>query len=157
MKPGSPTTGYVRWDQLRALLRERLGDDATRPQMADHLGIKYLTFWRLTTGPGKDGKRFRATEPTVERILAAFPDKDFDDLFTEVEAKPSTAATKRDEIEKLYTVEQVAERWECSPDKVRRLIHRKQIPYLDIGEGKPKLRIPASAVNAYVAAELVVA
>ncbi len=157
MTYGSPTTGYVRWDQLRDLLRERLGEDATRPQMAEHLGIKYLTFWRLTAGPGKDGKRFRATENTVERILAAFPGKNFEDLFTAVEAKPSKAATARDEIERLYSVEQVAETWGCSPDKVRRLIHRKQIPYLDIGEGKPKLRIPASAVNAYVAAELVVA
>ncbi len=157
MKPGSPTTGYVRWDQLRDLLRERLGEDATRPQMAEHLGIRYLTFWRLTTGPDKNGKRFRATEPTVERILAAFPDKDFDDLFTAVESKPSTAAAVRDEIEKLYTVEEVAETWGCSDDLVRRMIHRKEIPYLSIGTGRSKLRIPASAVNAYIAAELVVA
>lgn len=146
-----PSGGYLKWAALEALLQTHLGADATRPRMAEFLGIKYLTLWRLTSIQ-KDGHRFQATPRTVKAILAALPEAKFGDLFDKVEERPNPkAATKRVEAERMYTVAEVAKLWSCSDEHVYRLIHTKQLGYKDIGlGGLHKWRVPASAIAAYL-------
>jgi excisionase family DNA binding protein len=118
--------------------------------MAEFLGVKYLTLWRLTAKP-KNGQRYQATEKTVKAILAALPEATFDDLFDEAEPRINAkAATKRVEAEDLFTVAEVATKLRCSEDHVYRLIRGKELGYKDIGIGSQKLRIPASAYDAYI-------
>jgi excisionase family DNA binding protein len=145
-----PSAGYLKWAALETLLQARLGPDATRPRMAEFLGVKYLTLWRLTK-VHSDGHRFQATPKTVKTILAALPEATFGDLFDEVERRVNpNDATKRGEAEQLYTVAEIAKKLKCSEDHVYRLIHSRELGFKDIGIRTQKWRIPASAYAAYV-------
>ncbi len=146
----SGATLYLRWDRLRDLLVDRLGAQATRPDMARHLGISYVTFWRLTSSKG--GHRHACGDTAIRAIRAAFPDVPDSNLFaadTDRPRRTSRPAPERPEVEKFFTVAEVADSWACSPDHVYRLIARRELAAIDIGIGKPKLRVAASALAAY--------
>lgn len=149
-KADGPRVGYLRWDRLLPLLRERLGDDATRPEMAEHLGIGYVTFWRMTSGD----KRHVASEQSVTAVLAAFPDQTFEDLFDTdgVPARRNRPAKAPTGPEPLYTVKQVAQAWGCSEYLVYKWIRNREIRAISIGVGRAKLRIPASVYDAHLKA-----
>ncbi len=145
-----PAGSHLKWDRLRPMLQAALGEDATRPRMAEFLGVNYLTLWRLTSKT-KNGHRYQATEKTVEQILSALPGATYDDLFEEAEERPKNAATRAVEApERLYTVVEVAQLWSCSDEHIYRLIHEKKLGYKNIGIGTMKIRIPASAITEYL-------
>lgn len=51
----------------------------------------------------------------------------------------------------LYTVAEVAELWRCSDDTVYRTIARRELRTVQIGHGRAKTRVPASALAEFVA------
>lgn len=55
------------------------------------------------------------------------------------------------EPEQLLTVLEVAALWRCSKNTVYRLIADGELRIADIGNGRAKTRIPASALAEYVA------
>jgi excisionase family DNA binding protein len=144
-------TGYLRWDRVLPLLRQRLGIGATRPEMAKHLGIGYVTFWRVSTGKGDT--QHLASEQVVDKVLAAFPDHTFDDLFVaEDRPRRGRPAKTPTQPERLYTVDEIAATWSCSKNLIYNLIRDRKLDAVNIGIGRAKMRIPASAINAYIAA-----
>ncbi len=148
----SESTLYLRWDRLRDLLVDRLGPTATRPDMARHLGISYVTFWRLTSAKG--GRRHPCGDSAIRAIRAAFPDVPDSDLFdadTDRPRRVTRPEPERPKAEEFHTVAEVARMWRCSPDHIYRLIARRELAYLDIGIGKAKIRIAASALVDYKA------
>lgn len=143
-------TGYLRCDRLLPLLRQRLGLQATRPEMAKHLDIGYVTFWRVSTG--KADTQHLASEQVVGKVLAAFPDHSFDDLFVAEDRPRRGRPTKAPaEPERLFTVEEVAATWSCSKNLVYNLIRDRKLRAVNIGIGRAKMRVPASAIDAYIA------
>lgn len=53
--------------------------------------------------------------------------------------------------EVLHTVPEVADMWRCSDDTVYRLIAAGKLRSCDIGTGRAKTRVPASALAEFVA------
>ncbi len=152
---------YLKWEALESLLQQRLGPEATRPRMAEFLGVRYLTLWRLTKVHG-DGHRFRAKPETVKAILARLnatrpdcqPEVTFGDLFEGVEPRAKVSAPpRRAEVEPMFSVLEVSHAWGVSVDQIYRLIHSGQLGHKDVStvDGvKNKLRVPKSAIDAYL-------
>lgn len=63
----------------------------------------------------------------------------------------NSPGTRRAPGEILYPVAEVAELWRCSADTIGRLIARGKLRAVNIGDGRAKLRVPASALAEYVA------
>lgn len=145
----SGDTLFLRWDRLRSLLADKLGPKATRPDMARYLGIRYMTLWRITSV--KNGRRHPCNPDTVTAIRAKFPDAPNEELFDFVDQPRHNGqpVPPLPQIEQFFTVAQIAQQLNCSPDHIYRLIARNQIAWMDIGIGKPKIRIAASALAVY--------
>lgn len=129
--------------------------------MAEFLGVRYLTLWRLTK-VHSDGHRFQAKPETVKAILSKLnatrtdgePDVTFGDLFegTEPRAKVSTPLT-RAEVEPMFSVLEVSHAWGVSVDQIYRLIYSGQLGHKNVSTvdgAKNKLRVPKSAIDAYL-------
>lgn len=58
-------------------------------------------------------------------------------------------ATKAREPEQLWTIPQVADLWGCSENTVYRRIAKGLLRVIDIGDGRAKTRVPASALIEY--------
>lgn len=56
--------------------------------------------------------------------------------------------------EVLHTVAEVAEMWRCSDDTIYRLIAAGRLRSCDIGTGRAKTRVPASALAEFVAGRM---
>lgn len=54
-------------------------------------------------------------------------------------------------LEELLTVSEVAALWRCSENTVYRRIAKGLLRVIDIGDGRAKTRVPASALAEYVA------
>lgn len=145
-------TGFLRWDRLHPLLQQRLGEGATRPEMADHLGIGYITFWRLTSNT--NGRRYPASEQVVAAVLATFSDQTFENLFEAdgLPARRRRIKAEKSNAERLYTVQEAADLWSCSKNDIYKLIHQGKLPTVNLGVGKAKMRVSESALAAYLAA-----
>jgi hypothetical protein len=95
---------YVRPDALLRHARERLGrtgcaacgsGQSSLPEIADFLGIPYVTLWRLlgnpygtSRNPGRPRERRKASDAMVRTITDALPHVDADELFERVDAEP---------------------------------------------------------------------
>jgi excisionase family DNA binding protein len=72
---------------------------------------------------------------------------------------PCAACAATPAITRFVTVREVAEALDCSENHVRRLLADGSLPYLDISirgakVRRPKIRIPATRVEAYLEAQL---
>lgn len=64
--------------------------------------------------------------------------------------KPGTPRPKA-EAEELYPVSELAQMWRCSIDHIYDLIAGKQLRSVQLGTGRAKTRIPASAAAEFIA------
>jgi len=64
---------------------------------------------------------------------------------------PSPRPPKYAEAEEMYPVTELAEKWRCSVGHVYHLIARGQLRSIQIGIGRAKTRIPASAAAEFIA------
>lgn len=55
------------------------------------------------------------------------------------------------EAEELYPVSELARMWRCSVDHIYDLIARRELRTVQLGIGRAKTRIPASAAAEFVA------
>lgn len=65
---------------------------------------------------------------------------------------PPPAGPKKNAAEVLYPVAEVAALWRCSVDHVYDLIARGELRTVPLGIGRAKTRVPASALEEFVAA-----
>lgn len=64
---------------------------------------------------------------------------------------PRPSGPPKQAAEVLYPVSELAELWRCSDQHLYNLIARKELRSVQIGIGRAKTRIPASAVAEFVA------
>jgi excisionase family DNA binding protein len=65
---------------------------------------------------------------------------------------PPPAGPKRSIIaDELYPVSELATMWRCSPGHIYDLIARGELRHIQLGTGRAKTRIPASAAAEFVA------
>lgn len=51
---------------------------------------------------------------------------------------------------RLYSAPQLAELWDCSRTHVYELIKKGELPTVDIGIGRPKMRVTAEVAHAFI-------
>lgn len=65
--------------------------------------------------------------------------------------KPPTSPKPPKGAEELYPVSELAQLWRCSPDHVMDLVTRGELRSVQLGTGRAKTRIPASAAAEFIA------
>lgn len=70
---------------------------------------------------------------------------------TKPEPPPRPSGPPKQAAEVLYPVSELAKLWRCSDQHLYNLIARKELHSVQIGIGRAKTRIPASAVAEFVA------
>jgi excisionase family DNA binding protein len=70
---------------------------------------------------------------------------------TKPEPPPRPTGPPRQTAEVLYPVSELAELWRCSDQHIYNLIARRELRSIQLGMGRAKTRIPASAAAEFVA------
>lgn len=65
-------------------------------------------------------------------------------------ARPAAQAQSAGLVEDLYTVIELAALWRCSRDHIYDLIAHRELTTVQVGIGRAKTRIPASAAAAFI-------
>jgi excisionase family DNA binding protein len=65
--------------------------------------------------------------------------------------KPASQPKPKNEVEELLPVSELAALWRCSVDHIYDLIARHELRTVQLGTGRAKTRIPASAAAEFIA------
>jgi excisionase family DNA binding protein len=60
-------------------------------------------------------------------------------------------AKSAEKLEKLWSVAEIAEAWVLSPNTIYEYIANGELPYINMGNGRAKVRVRQTAVDAFLA------